>query len=165
MGVTGSIVGRKLNVPVINRGFSGNGKMEPEMSSLFAELDPAIYVLDCLPNMSSDEVTERVEPFVRVLRKAHPTTPILLVEDRTYAHAFLVPSVDRGNQMRRAALMEVYKRLSAEGVPNLHYLEGEKLLSADGEGTVDGSHPTDLGFAHQAGAFIEVLKPLLANEE
>ena len=35
------------------------------MATLLAELDPAVYVLDCLPDMSPQEVSERVEPFVR----------------------------------------------------------------------------------------------------
>ena len=47
-----AILGRQLNRPVINLGFSGNGKMEPELADLLAELDPAVYVLDCLPNMT-----------------------------------------------------------------------------------------------------------------
>src|SRR5262249_5941177 len=78
-----AILQRRLAFPVINLGFSGNGRMEPEIATLFAELDPAVYVLDCLPNMSAAEVTERIDPFVTVLRKAHPDTPILLVEDRS----------------------------------------------------------------------------------
>jgi hypothetical protein len=43
----------------------------------------------------------------------------------------------------------------------LYYLAGDKLIGDDGEGTVDGSHPTDLGFLRQADAFEEALKPIL----
>jgi hypothetical protein len=35
------------------------------------------------------------------------------------------------------------------------------LLGEDNKGTVDTSHPTDLGFLRQAEAFREVLEPLL----
>src|SRR5205085_2015483 len=79
-----AILGRRLDRPVINLGFSGSGRMEPAMATLLAELDPAVYVLDCLPNMSAAEVAERMEPFVRTLRKAHPRTPIVMAEDRLY---------------------------------------------------------------------------------
>ena len=47
----------------------------------------------------------------------------------------------------------------------LHYLRGDKLIGDDGEGTVDGSHPTDLGFMRQADAFAGALKPLLAPKK
>ena len=38
---------------------------------------------------------------------------------------------------------------------------GELLLGDDNEGTVDSSHPTDLGFMRQADALAKVLGPIL----
>ncbi|MGP0067720.1 MAG: SGNH/GDSL hydrolase family protein [Isosphaeraceae bacterium] len=156
-----AILGRRLDRPVINLGFSGNGVMEPEIATLLAELDPAVYVLDCLPNMTAAEVEQRVEPFVRTLRKAHPSTPIVLAEDRTYSNAWLVTAQRQRNSTSRAALKAAYDRLLASGARNLIYLAGEHQLGDDGEGTVDGSHPTDLGFLRMADAFAGVLGPVL----
>jgi hypothetical protein len=112
--------------------------------------------------MVAAEITERVEPFVRALRARHPETPILMVEDRTYANAFLVTPQRAQNTGRRAAYRAAYERLIAAGVAQLGYLEGEKLLGDDGEATVDSSHPTDLGFMRQAAALEAALRPLLA---
>jgi hypothetical protein len=160
-----AILGRKIECPVINLGFSGNGRMEPEMAALLAELDPAVYVLDCLPNMNAKDVAERVDPFVRILRKAHPKTPILLVEDRSYANSSVLPGPKKHNEDNRAALAKVYDGLLKSGVTGLHYLQGNKLLGADGEDTVDGSHPTDLGFLRQADAMLPALVGLLPRAE
>ena len=159
--VHSAILGRRFQFPHINLGFSGNGKMEPELAELLAELDPSVYILDCLPNMDATEVTERVEPFVRKLRSAHPTTPIVLVEDRSYADSFLVASKRERNDSSRAALKVAYDRLRQTGVKELHYLKGANLLGDDGEGTVDSSHPNDLGFMRQADAHATVLGPIL----
>ena len=74
---TTSIVSRELGVPVINLGFSGNGRMEQEIADLLCDLDPAVYVLDTLWNMNSKMVSERVEPFIKKLRQTRSTTPIL----------------------------------------------------------------------------------------
>jgi lysophospholipase L1-like esterase len=156
-----AILGRRLNRPVINLGFSGNGLMEPEVASLLAELDPAVYVLDSLPNMSSDTIPQRVDHFVKTLRKAHPATPIVLAEDRTYSQADLVPGNRRTNQRNRAALKAAYDHLLAEGFKRLYYLPGDPQLGNDGEGTVDGSHPNDLGFARMADAFAPILEQAL----
>ncbi|MEX2173867.1 MAG: SGNH/GDSL hydrolase family protein, partial [Pirellulaceae bacterium] len=67
-----AILGRRLDRPVVNLGFSGNGKMEPAVNELLAEIDAAMYVIDCLPNMNAAEVAERTEPVVALLRKARP---------------------------------------------------------------------------------------------
>ena len=158
-----AILGRRLDRPVINLGFSGNGKLEPELAGLLAELDPAAYVLDCLPNMTAEEVEARVEPFVRALRAAHPGTPIVLAEDRTYANARLVASRRERNVSARAALRRSHDRLVGGGIGGLSYLPGDPQLGDDGEATVDGSHPTDLGFVRMADAFEPALRPLLAT--
>ncbi|HJT32101.1 MAG TPA: SGNH/GDSL hydrolase family protein [Pirellulales bacterium] len=156
-----AILGRRFDRTVINLGFSGNGKMEPELASLLAELDPAAYVLDCLPNMSPQEVSERVEPFVRTLRAARPATPIVLVEDRNYTDGFLIASKRERNEASHRALRAAFDRLAADGVKDMYYLPGQDLLGDDGEATVDSSHPTDLGFVRQAAAFQSVLAKAL----
>lgn len=158
-----AILGRWFNRPVINLGFSGNGRMEPELADLQAELDPAVYVLDCLPNMQAKEVAERVEPFVHTLRQAHPGTPIVLVEDRSYANAHLIAASRQRNLDSRRELKSAYERLQKAGVLHLHYINGEDLLGDDGEATVDSSHPNDLGFMRQAEAFARILRPLAAQ--
>jgi lysophospholipase L1-like esterase len=160
-----AILGRRLNRPVINLGFSGNGKMEAEVAALVAELDAAVFVIDCLPNMVAAEVAERVKPLVHTLRGAHPTTPIVLAEDRTYGNAFLVESSRQRNETSRAALSKAFEDLKAEGVRDLHYLPGDDQLGDDNLGTVDGSHPTDLGFMRMADAFERVLEPLTRADD
>ena len=156
-----SLLGRWLDREVFNLGFSGNGKMEPEVTRFLVELDPAVFVIDCLPNMVAAEVRERTVPIVKTLRAAHPKTPILLVEDRNYADSFLNPQRRERNETNHVALREEYAKLKAEKVPGVAYLEAARLLGGDGEGTIDGSHPTDLGFVRQAEEFAKALRPLL----
>ena len=163
--VHSAILGRRFNYPTINLGFSGNGKMEPELADLLAELDPSIYVIDCLPNMVAGEIKARVEPFVRKLRAAHPETPIVLVEDRTMQDSFLIAGrMEYYHLKDRAELKAACERLEKSGVKNLYYIPGEPLFGDDGEGSVDGSHPTDLGFMRQAEIFAKTLGPILKNE-
>lgn len=155
------IVGRRLNLPVINLGFSGNGVMEPEVGALLAELDPCLYAIDCLPNMQAAQVAERAEPLVRQLRKTRPGTPILLVEDRTYTYAPFQKGARDRHVGSRAELRKAHEKLAASGVKGLGYLEGEALLGDDGEAATDGSHPSDLGFVRYADAYEKAIRGLL----
>ena len=149
-----AIVGRQLDVPVINLGFSGNGQMEPELANLLAELDPAAYVLDALWNMTPQMVSERTAPFVRRLRAAHPDTPIVLVEDCSV----------RGTPTAKGKLLRpIFEQLKQEGVPGLYFISAEGMMGPDDQGTVDGCHPTDLGFMYQAQVFVRDLKPILGK--
>ena len=163
--VHSAILQRKFNWPIINLGFSGNGKMEPELADLLAELDAAVFVIDCLPNTVAAEIKERVEPLVKKIRAAHPLTPIVLVEDRTMQGAFLTQGQMEWYHLKdRAELKAAYDRLQQSGETNLFYIPGEHLLGDDGEGSTDGSHPNDLGFTRQAEIFAKVLKPFLKTE-
>jgi hypothetical protein len=159
-----AILGRWLDAPVINLGFSGNGQMEAEVATLMAELDVSVFVIDCLPNISAGEVASRTEPLVAILRKAHPATPIVLVEDRSYTDSFILESKRQRNLTSREALKVVFDRLQKAGDPSLYYIPGEDLIGDDGEGTVDSSHPTDLGFIRQSEAFLKVLRPILESQ-
>jgi len=156
-----AILGRRLNRPVINMGFSGNGRMEIEVGQFLTELNAAAYVIDCLPNMGADEVTAKTVPLVQQLRAAHPQTPIVLVEDRSYSGSWLITSQRERNESSRKALRQQYQRLIDASVSGLHYLEGESLLGDDRDDTTDGSHPSDLGFQRHADAFEPVLKEAL----
>ncbi len=154
-----AILGRWLDIPTVNLGFSGNGRMEPEVGRLLAEIDAAAFVLDCLPNVEEPLVTERTGPLVKTLRAAHPATPIILVENITYQNAYLVASRYARYTTSNRAYRKVYESLCAAGVDHLHYVPGEGLLGDDGEGTVDGTHATDVGFLRMATA----LRPVLAR--
>jgi lysophospholipase L1-like esterase len=156
-----SIVGRHLNQPIINLGFSGNGKMELELADLLAEIDAGVYVLDCLPNMNPEMVAERFVPFVRRLRTKRPDTPILLVENVSYQAGYFLPRTRAAYVDKNTVAQAMHQQLLAEGVTGLHYLSGETLLGTDGEGTVDGTHPTDLGFMRMAEAMGPVLRKLI----
>ena len=156
-----AILGRRLRRPTINLGFSGNGIMEPEVASLLAELDPCVFVIDCLPNMNEKNVSERTIPLVKKLREKNNKTPILLVEDRSFTNTPFFPSMKLHHHKSRTALKKAFAELVYGGVVNLYYLDGDNLLGRDGEGATDGSHPNDLGMLRYADAYEPVLRSIL----
>jgi hypothetical protein len=160
-----AILGRRLDRPVLNLGFSGNGKMDAAVGELLGRLDAACYVIDCLPNMDAALVRERCEPLVRRLRELRPATPIVLVEDRRFTNEWITPAKRAFHDANHAALREAFTGLEAAGVGRLWYVPGDGLLGADGEGAVDASHPNDLGFMRQADALEPTLRAALDATE
>lgn len=156
-----AILGRRFDRPVINLGFSGNGRMDASVGELMCEIDAAAFVIDCLPNMDAKAVAERAVPLVKQLRAARPDAAIVLVEDRPFTNSWIRPSRQEFHAANHAALKKAFEELKEAGVPRLYYLFGDNLLGDDAEGATDASHPNDLGFMRQADAFEPVLRAAL----
>lgn len=156
-----AILGRRFDRSVVNLGFSGNGRMDAAVGELLVKIDAAVYVIDCLPNMSAATVREKCIPLVKQLRAARPDTPIVLVEDRRYTNEWIRPKQKQHHTDNQAALRECFETLQKEGVKGLSYIPGSTFLGDDTEGATDGSHPNDLGFMRQADAMEPVIRAAL----
>jgi hypothetical protein len=156
-----SIISRKMNREVINLGFSGNGRMETELADLINEIDATCFVIDCLPNLSPNQVAERTVPFVLKIRSKHPSVPILLVESALPEKAFFDPKDRARVEAKNKNLFQAFEQLQVEGVEGLFYIPSEKLLGYDHDATVDGVHYTDLGFLRYADRLIKYLEGIL----
>lgn len=159
-----AILGRRFDRPVINLGFSGNGKMDAAVGEFLVKIDAAVYVIDCLPNMGAKDVREKCIPLVKQLRAARPDTPIVLVEDRRNTNSWITPERDKHHTENHAALRESFAALQKEGVRKLYYLPGDDLMGRDSEAATDGSHPSDLGFVRHADLFEPVLREALTRK-
>lgn len=152
-----AILGRLLDRPFINLGFSGSGRMEASVADLLAELDPAAFVIDCLwntGNIEDAEFEKRLAYLLRAIRRARPETPVLLIGMSNFR---LESHPARQERLQEA----VVKQLRREGLKELHLLPGAKLLSREGDGTVDGAHPNDYGMTRHAEAIAPVLARIL----
>lgn len=148
-----AILGRRLDMPVVNLGFSGNGRMDRAVGDFLIQVDAAAYVIDCLPNMGPADVSQKCVPLVKQIRAARPDTPILLVEDRRFTNEWITPAKKKFHDENHAALKQAYETLIQEAVSGLYYIPGDSLYGDDSEGATDASHANDLGFMRQADVF------------
>lgn len=156
----GTIMQRSLDYPVINLGFSGNGKMEKEVVSLISEIDARLFILDCIPNvLGFDDIEQRVYNAVKIIREKH-SEPILLIEHVGYAHAQTNDKSReksiKGNEANRRA----YEKLIREGVKDIYYLSQQEL-EVSPESTVDYVHLTDKGMSEQAASVERKVRQIL----
>lgn len=161
-----NILSREMDMPMINLGFSGNGKMETEVIEYISQIDPAIFVLDCLPNLTpsagftSDEIKEKLRYAVTTLRAKHPNTPILLTEHAGYSDGLVYEPRAEIYEDLNIWLQESFSQLKEQGITGIYTLTKEEM----GLGTddfVDGTHPSDLGMSKYATAYSKKLKEIL----
>jgi len=162
MGYT-AVLERRLHCLIANLGFSGNARCEPEMARLLAELEPALFVLDPLANVPVDDCQELMENFLEILISTRAGTPIAMVDDLNAPRLDLMGDRQQGQchdwHRKRDIVAGLKKRFANQ--PSLHWLSGANLLGSDGEATVDGIHPTDLGFLRISEALAPQIQKLL----
>lgn len=150
-----SIVGREVDAPYVNLGFSGCACLEPEMADVLSRIDASLYLVDPIWNCNPKIVRERLEPFLRRLHQARPNVPILVCEGGE-------PSGVR--HPSNTAMKEIYDRLVAEGSSlsaRLRYLSAEGMLQTDGESTHDYCHPNDYGSIQMGKVFSKAVGDIL----
>ncbi len=163
-----NILQRKLDRPLINLGFSGNGRLEDELIDLISEIEAKVYVLDCLPNLTPtkdrtvEEVERRIKKSVKTLKQRRPDTPILLVEHSGYSDGTLSSSRHAVYTQLNEVLKKSYTDLKNEGIQDLFLLTKEEL-NLRMEDYVDGTHPTDLGMMAHAKACENAIRQILSQ--
>ncbi|MGE4565016.1 MAG: SGNH/GDSL hydrolase family protein [Victivallaceae bacterium] len=168
-----NILSRMLNRPVVNLGFSGNGKGEAGVAAEIARVaNPAMFVLDYDANSGgAEKIAASMPVFIDVLRKSHPTTPILVIsrirpggESLDYARNEEAPR-STGQAASVKVQRELVEKRRAEGDRNIYFLDGGTVINSDDwdEVTVDGSHPTDYGFALMARSIAPVVSRILTE--
>jgi len=155
-----NIISRKLGIECINYGFSGNGRMEAEIATLIADIDARFYVIECMANVSKDQIKENTIPLVNIIRDKHPKTPILFVENIMFESGYLNETVYNELILEDKELKHQLNIMAHNGIQNLFYLASKGAIGNDHEGTVDGVHFTDLGFSRYAEYLINYFKKL-----
>ncbi|HEV7330902.1 MAG TPA: SGNH/GDSL hydrolase family protein [Flavisolibacter sp.] len=156
-----SIISRNLNIEAINLGFSGNAHLDTIIARAMTEVDASCYVLDCGPNLTPAMVRERLRPFINILKQGRASVPVLLVGNIPYPHALFDKDVRQKIDSVNQIFQETFIQLKKEGVKELYYLPSKNLIGVDGEATVDGVHPTDLGFFRLAQGIGNLLRQIL----
>lgn len=160
-----SILQRRTGWDVVNLGFSGNGKMEFPVAELLAEMPASLFVLDCIPNPTVEEVKERAYPFIKHLLDKRPEVPVLLVETVKRENGYFDQKIGQVTVDKNKAIREAYTKLKSEGYKQLYYLSADNLIGQDHEATIDGVHLTDLGFMRQVEAMMPQLQKLMKKSK
>lgn len=157
-----NILSRKLPVEFINLGFSGSGKGEAEVAHTIAEIpNPSLFVFDYEANCVSPELFQSTLPeFIRIVRNNHPEVPIVVLSQIRFGGEAFDSGLRELRLKRKEIQSETVKAFRQQGDTNIFFHDGEPMLGDSyNECTVDGVHPTDLGFYRMA----EHLEPVLRS--
>lgn len=164
-----SIISRNIGRETINLGFSGNGRFEQSIGQVICESNPGFIVIDCTPNSAPEVIDKNALQLINQIRGCHPSIPILLVESirREYSHFKRAADTVFGSyayiNRQNHALKQAYDQALKSGVKDLYYLRGDHLIGDDHEGTVDGTHLSDLGMVRIANHIQHEIQKILTK--
>ena len=152
-----TLLARRLDAAQINLGFSGSAKGETVLAEYIASLKMSAFVYDYDYNAPSAEHLKAThERFFRIIREAQPELPVLII-----SRAAGKDPADTA--VRREIIRDTYLNAVRAGDCHVRFADGGTLFgTADRDlCTVDGVHPTDIGFLRMADALEPVLREML----
>lgn len=155
------ILSRWLGMECLNFGFSGNGKGHIEIAEALANIENVkMFVLDYEANATFDRLKNTLDPFVNMIRSKYKDVPIMIVSK--------IRMFDENHDLERVKIEKMIRNYQKNYVKNkndqhLYYVDGAKLFGNKyaSEMTVDGCHPTDLGFLSIAEVLYKEIKKII----
>ncbi len=154
-----SVLCRWLDADYFNYGFSGNARGEEVFAEYIAKhTDISLFVYDYDHNSPTPEHLDQThKKFLDIFRKVHKNVPVIILSR---------PDFDKNKEdskIRRSIIFDTYKAYHDSGDKNVYFIDGEEFFGTIGrsECTVDGVHPTSLGFFRMAEKIYPLAKEIL----
>ena len=149
---------RNLGLDIVNFGFSGQCKMQPQFTDFLVKVEADAFIFDTFANPTADEIAERLDDFVARMVAAHPGKPLIFL--RTFHSADEFYDLKRKARFaNKVAVTREKMAVLTKKYKDVYYLDEEYATGRDCNSTIDNGHPNDLGFDR----VIKVYQPKIAK--
>lgn len=150
-----SLLSMRLNIDVLNYGFSGNARGDLAFADYIIAQNPAVFVYDYDHNAPDPAWLENTHAaFFARIRSALPDLPIIMLTRPDFV-------CTEDGEKRRAIIRKTYDGAVARGDRLVRYIDGKAMIPEQlrAFASVDTVHPNDLGFMMMA----DVLTPYISE--
>jgi lysophospholipase L1-like esterase len=134
---------RETGLDVRSLGMSGNSRLQQSYARVLADCEADAFVFDAFSNSSAEEIEQNFDSFVKTIREKHPTTPIIFQQTIYRERRNFNTKVDNFEAAKMAAARKVVTK-AMKNDSNIYFIIPS--TGTDGVTTVDGIHPSDLGY-------------------
>lgn len=159
--VYSNILTRKLDMDIMNLGFSGNAKAEDAIVEYMSTLDMSIFICDYDHNAPNAEYLRSTHrKMYETFRKAQPDTPYIMISKPNGASS---PKSDPYN--RRDVIIDTYRFARENGDRRVWYIDGEMFFMGKNENdcTIDSVHPSDMGYIYMSDHIECVIRTIMSE--
>jgi len=142
-----AFIAQKYNMNFVNLGFAGSARAEDTMTEYLASRKMCMFVSDYDFNAPNVEHLNNTHyKMYETIRAKNPDIPYVMISRPNFFHC-----VEEAVK-RRDVVIASYKKALANGDKNVYFIDGETLLQGEymESCTVEGTHPTDVGFMRMA---------------
>lgn len=150
---------RSLGFEFPNLGVSGQCKLDSFLAYIVADTEADAFVFDVFSNPSPAQIEERLEKFVAIIREKHPDTPLVFLQTEVRDSGMFNRKIAKYESDKRRAAEAGIRNLKRLGYKHLYFINPAMELGDDHLATVDGVHPSDLGFER----ILDKLEPQLVK--
>lgn len=149
-------IARALNTNFWSLGLDASAKAEDAIAQYIAGLDMSVFVFDYdhnAPDLAHLQATH--QKMFKTIRSANPELPIVLLSRPKY-------TLTDEEKLRLETVKKTYTDAIESGDKNVYFIPGPELMQyAKNDGTVDNTHPNDLGFYSISKVLGKLLKTIL----
>lgn len=154
---------RATGLNFMNFGFSGNSKLQPYFAEALAQANVDAYVFDAFSNPSPEEIEERLEPFIRIIRKKQPRQPMIFLQTIYRERCNFNPEWQAKERRKRETADRMMHEMTSK-YPYVYWVTTTNATSPTHETSTDGTHPDSYGYTlwmeSVKGPILEILNAL-----
>ncbi|MGN0201690.1 MAG: SGNH/GDSL hydrolase N-terminal domain-containing protein [Candidatus Cryptobacteroides sp.] len=147
---------RSTGLQMLSLGCSGNCKLQSYFADVLAAADVDAIIVDGFSNPTPEQMRERLFPFIRKIREAHPGIPIIF-QKTIYRETRNFRSDKDESEAAKMAVADSLMAIALKEYDDIYYI-APCATDAAHETSQDGIHPGDYGYTLWAES---IRKPLL----
>lgn len=135
---------RHTGLQILSLGCSGNCKLQPYFADVLADCKADAMIFDSFSNPDARMIKERLFPFIEKIRESHPDIPLIFMQTiyRESRNFSLVSDKSEQAKMDMAAAL---MKEAVKKYDNVYFIIPDTGKNAR-ESSVDGTHPSDMGY-------------------
>jgi lysophospholipase L1-like esterase len=136
---------RNTGLYIINLGVSGSSRLQPTFADILADSDAEAFILDAFSNPMAKEIEEKLLPFIERIRRSHPRTPLIFLQT-IYREGGNFNLAVRKQEEDKRRTAERMMKTAMKQYKDVYFINVPNLTGTDHQTSVDGTHPSDLGY-------------------
>lgn len=135
---------RNTGIQILSLGCSGNCKLQPYFAEVLKDADVDALIFDTFSNPGAQMIKERLFPFIENIQSVKPDIPLIFMQTIYRESRNFDTNSDRFEQAKQ----DMAAKLMAEAVKkyrNVYFIQ-TNATDEKHETSVDGTHPSDMGY-------------------